>query len=512
MLLHDLLAESVRRYPARIAVSQKDGQEVNFEELSRLADGVRNGLLALGVQPGDRVGIYLRKSISAVAAIFGVLKSGAAYVPVDSSAPASRNGYIFSNCEVRAVIVEDRFADDLSAELAHAGHEPHLCVVREALDSHAVATLAPDGGDDQADVRGSAEDLAYILYTSGSTGKPKGVRISHGNAASFVEWCRWLLDPVPDDVFSSHAPFHFDLSILDIYTSISSGAKLVLIDESLGKNPGELARLISESGVSIWYSAPSILSMLVEFGRLEQFSFPRLRTVLFAGEVFPVAPLRQLKSIWSTSRFFNLYGPTETNVCTFYEIPESVPAERTEAFPIGKVCHHLQGRVVDEQGTDVIKGAEGELCIQGPSVTAGYWGLPEQTRNAYLAGDGHWYRTGDLVREDESGDYVFIGRRDRMIKKRGNRIELGEIESCLYQHDDVVEAAVVSTSDLEHGVRVVAHLATRSGDRLSAIQLKKFCAERLPVYMVPDSFTHHPTLPKTSTDKIDYQSLLKTPG
>ncbi|PYS38253.1 MAG: D-alanine--poly(phosphoribitol) ligase, partial [Acidobacteria bacterium] len=182
------------------------------------------------------------------------------------------------------------------------------------------------------DQRISPDDLAYILYTSGSTGKPKGVMLSHRNGTSFVNWCIDTFQPRRSDRFSSHAPLHFDLSILDIYTAFASGGTLVLVSEETGKDPARLADLISKSRISVWYSAPSILTLLVQYGDLQKYDYSSLRMLLFAGEVFPVKHLRALKSLLPKPQYFNLYGPTETNVCTFYEIPSDIPAERTEPF------------------------------------------------------------------------------------------------------------------------------------------------------------------------------------
>jgi acyl-coenzyme A synthetase/AMP-(fatty) acid ligase len=250
---------------------------------------------------------------------------------------------------------------------------------------------------------------------------------------------------------------------------------------------------------------------MAQYGNLGQHDFSRLRMILFAGEVFPVVQLRSLKRQIPGPRYFNLYGPTETNVCTSYEIPRDIPEDRVAPFPIGKTCAHLSSRVVDPTGQPVRRGDEGELCISGPSVTSGYWGLPEQTSRAFLPSlsESPWYRTGDIVVEEDGGDYRFLGRRDRMVKKRGYRVELGEIEVCLYRHPDVREVAAVAMPDPTGNVVVWAHLAARGEKRLSIIELKSFCSQHLPVYMVPDKFSFHSTLPKTSTDKIDYQSLLK---
>jgi acyl-coenzyme A synthetase/AMP-(fatty) acid ligase len=333
--------------------------------------------------------------------------------------------------------------------------------------------------------------------------------LSHNNAVSFVDWCSETFKPLPSDIFSSHAPFHFDLSILDIYVSLKHGATLVLIPEEGGKDPLGLPKLIEKHRITFWYSAPSTLSMLAQFGRIPEHDFSSLRIVLFAGEVFPIVHLRSFKRQVPHPRYFNLYGPTETNVCTWFEVPPEIPGDRVDPFPIGKTCSNLESLVVDQNGKPVSEGAEGELCIAGPHVMQGYWGMPERTATSFL-NDGTsklWYKTGDIVVADPDGNYRYIGRRDRMIKKRGYRIELGEIEACLYRHPAVSEAAVVAVSDAESDIKVNAHLSIHGGNRPSLIELKTFCSKHLPLYMVPDSFVFHDELPKTSTNKMDYQRL-----
>lgn len=513
--LQRYLDEAVARYPDRCAIREAGGASIEYAALGDLTDRLRDRLVQLCVVPGDRVGVYLHKSIDAVAAIFGILKTGAAYVPVDPSAPAARNAYILHNCSVRVAITEKRFESALREQLAAEGASPELIVLDEAGGGTGLATVlrAAAAAPRVATVHTGPDALAYILYTSGSTGKPKGVTLTQRNATSFVDWCSETFAPVPEDVFSSHAPFHFDLSILDIYTPLKHGATLVIVPEDIGKEPQRLASLIHESRITVWYSTPSILSLLVQYGRLDTYDLSHLRAVLFAGEVFPIVHLKALHALLPKPRYFNLYGPTETNVCTFYELPDAIPAERADPFPIGGVCSHLEARVVDETGKDVARGERGELCIRGASVTPGYWNLPEQTAAAYLDSAAapleRWYRTGDIVTEAPDGNYTYAGRRDRMVKKRGYRVELGEIESCLYRHPDIREAAVVALPDEELGMKVRAHLVTRDGGRLSLIKLKAFCAQHLPMYMIPDVFSFHEGLPKTSTEKTDYQRLLK---
>lgn len=515
--LHHYLGDSVALHPSRIAVVEPGRGAISYAQLGALSDRLRDRLVAVGVRPGDRVGMYLRKSIDAVAAIYAILKAGAAYVPVDPDAPPSRNAYIMHNCAVKAMVMEQRFEDRFATEFFGLGELPlpSLLLLDGAGGGGALESLL-----DEADVQlpaaetdnaePQADDLAYILYTSGSTGKPKGVMLTHENAVSFVDWCSEVFQPQADDRFSSHAPLHFDLSILDVHVALKHGATLVLIPEERGKDALHLAKLIAEEKISIWYSAPSILSLMAQFGDLGSQDCSALRLVLFAGEVFPVKHLRTLCAQLPTPRYFNLYGPTETNVCTYYEVLPPVPETRTAPYPIGKVCEHLRGKAVDEHNVVVKPGAEGELCITGRGVMQGYWSLPERTAESFLVDeDGtRWYRTGDIVvQEGPDGDYIYRGRRDRMVKRRGYRVELGEIEAGLYQHPLVEEVAVVAQPDPEAGVRITAFLSSKGTGKASLIELKRFCSERMPLYMIPDRFTWLDGLPKTSTDKTDYQQL-----
>jgi amino acid adenylation domain-containing protein len=501
--LDQLLDNSARKYARRIAATEPGAASVRYDELNRLADGIGTLLQSKGVDCGDRVGIHIPKSIASLAAIFGVLKAGAAYVPVDSTAPEARNRFIFSNCAVKYVITRNPAATGLGSA------SPAPCALGQIDPVLSGLFLVTGPSDIVPDNAETPEGLAYILYTSGSTGQPKGVMLTHTNALAFIDWCSATFLPDERDHFSSHAPFHFDLSILDIYLSIKHGAKLVLITEEAGRQPKELAALIANERISVWYSTPTILKLLLDVKGIEHYDHSALRLVLFAGEVFPIKQLRALRALWPTPRYYNLYGPTETNVCTYYELPGTSLAGLSSSVPIGKVCSGDSATVMDESNHPVPKGSEGELYITGPSVTCGYWDMPERNALAFFQ-DAHgvrWYKTGDIVRQDEQDDYIYVSRRDRMIKRRGYRVELGEIEAALYRHDSVTEAAVIALPDHNDGVCVTAFINWTGTERPSIIALKRFCVENLPAYMIPDRFSVQPSLPKTSTDKVDYQRL-----
>ena len=511
--LPELLERSAQRYPDKVAVSVPGGASLTYSELSTLSNRLRDHLYRLGVRHGDRVGFRLHKSIDSVVALFGIMKTGAAYVPVDAESPAARGAFILNDCAVKAVITERDLVPALTQELAAKGATPHILAIDPKAHGVPIGGLLDelDASSTSALVGTSQigpDDIAYILYTSGSTGNPKGVVLSHMNAMSFIDWVSEMFAPTADDTFSSHAPFHFDLSILDIYVAVKHGARLVLFGESLGKDPVRLAPAIASEKITIWYSTPSILSLLADYGKLDRHNYSALRIVFFAGEVFPIPRFRVLRKFWSHPRFVNLYGPTETNVCTYFEVPESHEWEAMETFPIGYMCEPNKGRVVSELGHGVAISEPGELLVAGPNVMQGYWNLPDQNEKAFLELEGRrWYRTGDIVAEEAGQRYRYLSRRDRMVKRRGYRVELGEIEVGLLKHPDIREAAVVAVADPAASVRIAAFVSCAGERQLTIIELKTYASKNLPPYMIPDTFSVLGALPRTSTDKTDFQKL-----
>jgi len=493
------LEESAARFPDRLAAVDPDGTALTYREFNENASRVAGFLVRSGVSPGDRVGVILPKTTVALTTVFGILKARAAYVPVDWTGPCERARSILSGCQARAV-----FVDPGGPDVTGAAQDSILLDSAKwnAILEHAPLPAGPVGS--------APDDLAYILYTSGSTGIPKGVMLTHRNATSYVNWCSEVFQPSEEDRFSSHAPLHFDLSILDVYLPIKHGASIHLIPDDLGKNPKKLAGFIAGHRLTVWYSTPAILSLLAEFGDLGKLDCSSLRLVLFAGEVFPVKQLRRIVSLWPKPDYYNLYGPTETNVCTFAAIPKPIPEDRSEPYPIGRPCSHCQALVLDSEGRPAAAGEEGLLYIAGPSVFSGYWGRANETPSFFLERDEtRWYNTGDIVRERGNEGFIYIGRRDRMVKRRGYRIELGEVESCLYKHPSIGEAAVIARQHAQAGTQVIAYLTTCGNSRPSIIDLKAFCNRHLPAYMNPDIFVFENALPRTSTNKVDYQALVK---
>jgi amino acid adenylation domain-containing protein len=514
--LDQLLERSAAIHGDRLALV--DGErELSYRELNAAANQVANQLAEIGVRPGDRVGLYLQKSQEAIVGLYGIMKAGAAYVPIDPNAPAtSRANYIIGNCAIDVVLTAAGMAERWQ-DIVDAGAAPTHLVVLDAdeleFDGAGVKVIGRSMVEGQpesfGDVGGIGQDLAYILYTSGSTGAPKGVKLSHQNAITYVRWLVDHFEATPDDRFSNHPPLHFDMSIPDIFGAAMVGAAVVLVPQKTSVFPIQIKRFIEKHEITIWYSVPSILSMLLERGKVEPGCMPTLRILTFAGEVFPSKYLAELMRIVPHPRYINQYGPTETNVCTYYEVPEPPPADRD--IPIGRAIADVDTFVVTEEGRRAEVGEVGELVVRGATVMRGYWGDPERTGERLvdhpLGGElpDLVYRTGDLVRENESGDYDFLGRSDNQIKSRGYRIELGEIETALYANHAIRECAVLPVPDDLFTNKILAYVVFEKP--LEEHELKAHCKEALPPYMIPDFFRVREILPKTSTGKIDRRAL-----
>jgi L-proline---[L-prolyl-carrier protein] ligase len=488
--LERLIADSAERHPERPAIHDEAG-ELSYRDLDALANRAARGLMELGVRRGDRVAVWLNKSTQAVAAMQGALRLGAAYVPVDPMSPPLRAATIMRDCRIRALVAPGARArsvldEDLAGVRLLATDEGPADMAWSDLEQFDGPRPPTVGGDD---------DLAYILYTSGSTGVPKGVCISHRNAIAFVDWAAREVEARPTDRFSNHAPFHFDLSVFDLYAAFSCGGRVAIVPEQHAYVPRALVDFVVDERITVFYAVPSALILMVDRGELLAQRGLALRAVVFAGEPYPIKQLRRLRQGLSGVRMFNWYGPTETNVCTGYEVRE-IPPDRDIPVPIGRAASGDRVWAVKDDGSEAGVGEEGELVVSGPTVSLGYWGRPSHGEEPY--------RTGDVVRLGSDGEYVYIGRRDHMVKIRGNRVELGEIEAALLTHPDVAEAAVAAVgSGIE--ARLVAFLV--ASDELPLLEVKRHCAERLPRHMIVDAAIFLDRLPRTRNGKLDRLAL-----
>ncbi len=493
MILRNLVVESARRTPEALAVRGPNGS-IPYRALDALANRFADAFARIGVGRGDRVGIWLEKSVFALAAMQGVLRLSAVYVPLDPQSPASRIRTILSDCSVQLLVTtEERRASLPDLELT--------CLTLSGAGS----TLQwPEQEQYSAEPFASPpvaeDDLVYILYTSGSTGKPKGVCISNKNVLAFVLWAAEILRVTPQDRLANHAPFHFDISVLDIYVAFLAGATVCLIPDGCSYVPAQLVNFVIEERITIWYSVPSALILMAEQGKfLESQPQTELRAILFAGEAFPLKNLRQLYRAFPGVRFLNLYGPTETNVCTFYEV-DQIEDEWLKPVPIGRACSGDRVWAVTAEQTEALPGEEGELMVEGPTVMVGYWGRPPMLNTSYA--------TGDIVRLLDDGNYSYLGRRDQMVKVHGYRIEIGDIEATLTRQKDILDVAVVTTGS-GMDARLVAFLVCDK-QQPSLLEIKRHCAEYLPRYMIVDSIRFLSALPHTRNGKVDRLALAQS--
>ncbi|TVZ85419.1 amino acid adenylation domain-containing protein [Streptomyces sp. BK340] len=518
--LADLLTRAAAERPGAPALRDRE-RTLTYAELDRAAGALAAALRQAGVGPGDRVGLWLAKSAETVVAVHAALRLGAAYVPVDPAAPPARAAYILRDCSVAALVTDSGRLALLDEQ--HTGDDDpiRLVVVTDAPDP------APDGrpggarrlgwqtaleqapADGLAPAPAAPDDLAYVLYTSGSTGTPKGVMLSHRNALAFVDWAVAETGLTAADRVSSHAPVHFDLSVFDLFATVRAGACLVLVPENRRGLGVALNRLVAEERITVWYSVPGALIRMLDAKNRELLESSGLRTVLFAGEPFPLKHVRRLREALPEAALYNLFGPTETNVCTFHRVTgDDLAPGRTAPPPIGRPCPYALATLHDADGrpVDDVPGAEGELVIAGDSVMLGYWGAPE--------GPAGVHRTGDLVRHEAGTGYVYLGRRDHMVKIRGYRVEPEEIEARLLELPEVHEAACVAVPDPggdPDATALEVHVIPADGARPDPDALRRHCLEHLPRYMVPQEFRFLTAFPRTSTGKVDRRALAALP-
>jgi amino acid adenylation domain-containing protein len=513
-LLHQLLERAAETNPGGEAV-RCAGRSLTYAELEAASNAIAHRLIDAGVRPGDRVAIWMPKGIETLACIYGAMKAGAAYVPIDPKSPTERAVVVANDCGVAAVMTTPEAAGRMVPELT----EPPKLVVLVGTGSapdltcpsvQYAAASTPDRSD--PGVPSIDADLAYILYTSGSTGVPKGVMLTHRNALTFVDWCASTFGVTREDRLSSHAPLHFDLSIFDLYVAASAAATVVMVTEEDAYFGSSLATFLAEERITVWYSVPTALRLLTKAATAPD-PFPAVRTVVFAGEVYPTPHLRELRLLLPNAELWNLYGPTETNVCTYLRVEDLPDDDRT--IPIGRACANTSVFDVTSEGRRADVGEEGELFVRGATVMKGYWGRPELTAEVLVPNPVEpglpdlTYRTGDLVRLRADGDYDFLGRRDHQIKSRGYRIELGEIEAALATHPDLEDAVAVAVPHESWGTAIVAWVVPRHGSAPNELEIKRHVARRLPRYMVPAAVRAIGSMPTTSTGKADRGRLLQ---
>lgn len=513
-LLHQAVDRAAERDPERCAF-RTPAAGLNYGELARKTNQLARLLRDQGVRPGDRVGILMPRCLETALAVHGILKAGAAYVPIDPHAPPLAVQSLIEVCGIAHVVTHVTSAARLTELLGPT----RLCSVIGSDEAIPAAESSPPWSalDAQPDrglgVARTSDDLAYIIFSSGSTGRPKGIVHTHASGLAYAAMAASVYDVQPEDRIGSLAPLHFDQSTFGYFSGPYAGATTVITPEAYARMPASLSQLLEKEAVTIWYSVPLALVQMLLRGALESRDLSNLRWVLYGGEPFPPTRLEALRMLWPQARFSNVYGPAEVNQCTFYHVP---PGELGASIPIGRVWENAEGLVVDPAGNSVAPGESGELLIRSPTMMRGYWDRPDLNARAFYrratpAGDDLFYRTGDLVRERPDGELEFLGRQDRQLKIRGHRVELDDVELALQAHPAVAEAAAFSTrraaTGEDEGAAIEAAVTVQSESSVTAEELTAFVAERLAAYAVPKRIEILPSLPRTATDKIDRRRL-----
>ncbi len=490
---------------------------LSYAALSERSNKLARTLYKLGVRRSDRVGIFLHKCIEIPVALHGIMKAGAAYVPLDTAAPTERLVEIIRDCGIRHLVT----ADDncaVVAKLSEMTEIDSVIGVNASTPLGTGITIIPWTEVDAADgattprIKILESDLAYIMYTSGSTGRPKGIMHTHHSSLSFSRWAAHEYKLQPDDVLSNHAPLHFDLSILDFFSGAVAGCSTSIIPEEYTKLPASYCKLIADHGITVLYTVPFALVQLLLRGSIEKHDLSRLRWAIFGGEPFPLKHLRELMRRLPHVRFDNIYGPAEVNGVTHYTV-EPI-AENADAIPIGPLARSAEGLIADEHDEPVAQGDIGELLVRTPTMMQGYWARDDLNAHAFYTRrridgvDETFYRTGDLVREDGRGMLWFLGRKDRQVKVRGYRVELDEVEAAMVIANNVEEAAAIAIPAVEGSQRIIAMVTLKPGTDESALEsLVRHARATLPAYATPSEIAIREAFPRTTTGKIDRKSL-----
>lgn len=517
-LLPHLLDAAAGSGPEREALS--DGTlRLSYGELAARANRLAHLLVDQGVQRGDRVGIFLPRCIDSLVAVYGILKAGAAFVPIDPSTPPAGIRGLLRDCEIRHLVAHDSLGRHLGQ--VQEKSTPLQCVIGprsapDGLRGRPWSDLEAFDGGAPPDRRILADDLAYIMYSSGSTGRPKGIMHTHRSGLAYAQLSVDTYGVTATDRIANHSPLHFDMSTFGYFSSICAGATTIIIPEAYTKLAASLAQLIDAERLTIWYSVPLALIQLATRGALDQRDFGTLRWVLFGGEPFPPDHLRSLMQLLPAARFSNVYGPAEVNQCTYYHLPPiadpTSEAARGLPIPIGDLWADAEGTILDDREQPVADGEAGELVVRTSTMMQGYWARPDLNAKAFYrrpaaGGAEHvFYRTGDLVRRREDGKLEFLGRKDRQVKIRGYRVELDEIEHYLSAHRAVAHAAVFPVGQ-DDGTRRIEAAVTLDEGGADMAELQAYLGGVFPWYAVPERIVVLPSLPRTATDKIDRRQL-----
>lgn len=484
-----------------------------YKELDLRANRFAGSLEARQVARGDRVVIFLENSVEAVDALFGVLKAGGVFVFVNPTTKAAKLEYILNNCRAAGLVTDARRLE----LLAQCGELPHLRAIwvtgapdgdlgGKTISLDQVLTNgAPAGG---GRFRGIDLDLAALIYTSGSTGRPKGVMLTHLNIVSAAASITTYLENTADDIIVNLLPLAFDYGLYQVLMAFKVGATVVLERGFIYPQP--VLELLLREKVTGLPIVPTISSVLLGLD-LKSYGFPHLRYITSTAAAWPVEHIRRLHESLPHVKIYSMYGLTECKRVSY------LPPDQIESRmgSVGRGMPNEEVYLVDENGRRLPPGSTGELVVRGANVMKGYWELPEETAKMLRPGPYPWESvlyTGDLFQSDEEGYLYFLGRKDDMIKTRGEKVSPKEIEDVLYELEEVQDAAVVGVADPVLGQAIRAVLTLRPGSTLTAQDVLRHCKSRLEDFMVPKQVEFRDAMPTTPSGKVAKRALGASAG
>lgn len=502
MRVERFLTDSAARFPTKTALVA-GGRRYSFADLDALTDRVAAGLQRLGVRRGERVVVFMDNAAEAVISIFAILKAGAVFSPVNPSTKADKLAYILNNCRAQAILTQAKVAD-VAREAMAAAPSVTIGVVaglKETAQGFArYEDLATgDLGDRPTGFAGIEIDLAMLIYTSGSTGFPKGVMMTHQNVVAAATSITTYLENTSDDIILNVLPISFDYGLYQVLMAMKMGATLVL--EKSFAFPSAILKLINTEKVTGFPLVPTMAALILQMKDMRPGDYPTLRYLTNTAAALPPAHIQRLRDLFPGATVFSMYGLTECKRCTW------LPPKELDRRPgsVGIAIPGTEAYVVDDDGRKLGAEEVGELVIRGPHVMKGYWENEEATAKALRPGPFAWEKvlyTGDLFRTDQDGFLYFVGRKDDIIKSKGEKVSPKEIENVLYALPGIREAAVIGVPDPILGAAIKAVIALEPGSALTETDILRHCARHLEDFMVPRLVQFRTELPKTDSGKI----------
>ncbi|RWN35877.1 class I adenylate-forming enzyme family protein [Mesorhizobium sp.] len=502
MRIESFLVAKAAAHPAKTALITKD-KRLCYEELDDLSSRLAAALFANGVRRNDRVLIFMDNCWEAAVSIFAVLKAGATFSPINASTKAEKLAYIIADCDAAAIFTQAKLMPVVAEACGSSGKTGIFVASTAGADNQypAGATSLADCLTLEAseiDHGGIDVDLAMLIYTSGSTGRPKGVMMTHRNSDAAADSITNYLRNAPDDIILNVLPLAFDYGLYQLLMAVRLGATLVL--EKSFAFPQAVFERIREEGVTGLPLVPTMAAMILQMRDLTPGFLPSLRYISNTAAALPQAHIERLRFLFPGVRLYSMYGLTECKRCTY------LPPEELDRRPgsVGIAIPNTEAFVVNEDGQRVPSGVAGELVIRGPHVMQGYWRNEAATERTLRPGPNPWEKvlyTGDLFRTDEDGFLYFVGRKDDIIKTRGEKVAPKEVEAVLHAHPGIAEAVVVGVPDPVLG-HAIGALVIRSDPTLSEKDVMRHCARHLEDFMVPKVIEFRSELPKTDTGKV----------